>query len=69
MKKLDWNGTALLLVPALVESRCTGCAFGNEQDEACPHTTDHISCTIDNDIICIHDTEEAVAAYMARRLE
>jgi hypothetical protein len=66
-----WRGVDCLIVPPIKESRCLGCMFATTPDEECPHTDpdSEITCDgVDNDNICIEDTPEAIAEYMAERL-
>jgi hypothetical protein len=69
--KFNWNGFDCLVVPSLEHMRCTGCMFRKTCDDECPHTDDGapVHCNASNDIIFIKDTPEAMAKYIAQKLE
>jgi hypothetical protein len=71
MTPVTWDGKDCLVVTAIVPLRCTGCVFRDTADDVCPHTdeTNDISCDVQNDIIFIRNTPEAITEYALRRLE
>lgn len=69
MTKYTWRGAALQTVAPLIPTRCYGCLFAN--DDVCPHNAPDIdfNCDATCDIIFIKDTPEAMAEYVAKKLE
>jgi len=73
MRPVTWRGIDFLIVAPLMPSRCTGCVFNtlpNDTDDECPHTDESVDflCGVNNDVIFIKDTEEAMAEYVAKKL-
>ena len=69
MTPFTWRGVDGLIVAPIREGRCEGCLFDGPNE--CPHTDKEPDIICDgavNDNICIEDTPEAIAEYMAERL-
>lgn len=71
MKKFTWRGIDCLIVAELERNRCTGCLFREPDDHECPHTDEEtaINCDSKNSVVFIENTEEALTAYIAKKLE
>ena len=71
MTPFTWRGNDCLMVSSIVKGRCVGCLFRTTVDDECPYTdpTTDVSCDIQNDIIFIRNTPEAITEYALRRLE
>jgi hypothetical protein len=67
LKGLAYQGKVYIFMPFITHGECNGCYFqGNDVD--CPHTDKLIKCDVDSPIL-IEDTPEALAEYVAWRLE
>lgn len=75
MKPFTWRGIDCLMVAPILVSRCNGCLFSRTPDDECPHTDTEadvicdVNNDVNNDVIFIEDTEDAMAAYVAKKLE
>jgi hypothetical protein len=69
MRPTTFQGKRYYLVKGFYEGSCNGCVL--ESDAECPQNTGPRSgmCAAETDIILIHRTKTAVAAYVARKLE
>ena len=70
MNTIEFHGKKYVAMPYLKHGECEGCAFQDDEvsEGACPHTTSMKSCFVDSPV-WIEDTPEAIAAYVARRME
>ena len=74
----SWRGVDYLRARAVggANSNCSGCAF-NIPRGSCPMVENNLCCTdgwpengrVDSDEIFIRDTPEAIAEYVAKKLE
>lgn len=71
MKPFTWRGIDYLQVAPLEPKRCAGCMFAKTVADECPHTDAGVDfiCDANNDVIFIEDTEDAMVAYIAKKLE
>ncbi len=69
MTPTTFLGKRYYLVKVFYEGSCNGCVL--ESYAQCPHNTGPRTgmCDAETDIILIHRTKTAVAAYVARKLE
>ena len=76
MTKYEFEGQVFIEVPALVHNDCHGCYFedgvnlptNDKGTTPCPHTKNLRPCDAESPIFIL-DTPEAIAEYVARRLE
>ena len=60
-----------ILVRAITGESCYGCVFEHDSESKCPRTERNVLlCFGDSitDLIWIHDTEKAMAQYVARQM-
>jgi hypothetical protein len=69
MTPITFRGKRYYIVKAFDEGSCLGCVL--ESNPTCPQNTGRRlgMCDTDQDIILIHRTKAAVAAYVTKRLE
>lgn len=69
LKGLAYKGKVYIFMPCLNYDTCMGCVFDTGDDKSpCPHTEQIIHCEGASPIL-IEDTPEALAEYVAWRLE
>ena len=67
LKGMMFEGKVYIFMPYLNHGSCSGCAFQGDE-VSCPHTEKLMLC-VDDSPILIEDTPEALAEYVAWRLE